>query len=1041
MLILEMNPCRIIVAGAVLMAGLSGLAAAEQKVKPVDFNRDVRPILSDNCLYCHGPDEKHRKAKLRLDVRENATAVHGDVQPIKPKDVAGSDLWKRINSKDADEMMPPPDSNKKLLPEQVEMLRRWIVEGAEYKGHWAFEAPKKPELPAIKNKKWAKNEIDYFIAARLAEKKLKPEDEASKEKLIRRVTFDLTGLPPSLTEVNNFLKDKKAGAYERVVDRLLASPRYGEHQAQYWLDAVRYGDTHGLHLDNERSMWPYRDWVVKAFNENMPYDKFTLWQIAGDELPNATLDQKIASGYNRCNVSTSEGGAIDDEFYVRYAIDRTETTSEVWMGLTAGCAVCHDHKFDPISQKEFYSLYSFFNNCSAKAMDGNALLPPPTLKLVSAKDKMELAKIDEGIAPVKKEIEEALKTIKYKETGAKKTAMTEEEKEIVYVEDGFPKDTTAQKADGPDLQWVTATNGFVFSGEKAIKRTSAGLAQDFFQDSKQPMIVGKSNILFAYVYLDPKDPPKAIMLQYHTTDWNYRANWGDEEAIPFGAKGTPEKILKGKLPPTGQWVRLEVNTEDFKLKYPLRINGMAFVQFGGTVYWDKAGVVTKYKQEDLSPKSFSAWTTFSLGENGAGLPEEIARILKLKKQEKDEKDGSVLMKYYLQNIYEGSPAIFGPLHAKLEPLQKKRTEYENNIPSTLIMQEMDIPRPAFVLKRGQYDQPAEAVQPGVPHFLPPLPKTDKTNRVALAQWLVSTNHPLTARVVVNRYWQQFFGTGIVKTSQDFGSQGEWPSHPELLDWLACHFMENGWDVKAMHKLLVMSAAYRQDNKVTPENLQGDPENRFVSRGPRFRLDAEEIRDNALFVSGLLDEKMGGHSVKPYQPAGVWEAVGYTASNTAKFVQDHGDALYRRSLYTFWKRTAAPPSLVTFDAPSREKYCVRRERTDTPLQALVVMNDPQYVEAARHLGERMIMISNNEGDRLDYAFQLVTARHPSHSEKSVLKDLLNENLAKYSKDQAAAQKLISVGESPVNKEIKPSELAAYTMVASTLLNLDEVLNKN
>ena len=938
-------------------------------------------------------------------------------------------------------MMPPPDSNKKLLPEQVEMLRRWIVEGAEYKGHWAFEAPKKPELPAIKNKKWAKNEIDYFIAARLAEKKLKPEDEASKEKLIRRVTFDLTGLPPSLTEVNNFLKDKKAGAYERVVDRLLASPRYGEHQAQYWLDAVRYGDTHGLHLDNERSMWPYRDWVVKAFNENMPYDKFTLWQIAGDELPNATLDQKIASGYNRCNVSTSEGGAIDDEFYVRYAIDRTETTSEVWMGLTAGCAVCHDHKFDPISQKEFYSLYSFFNNCSAKAMDGNALLPPPTLKLVSAKDKMELAKIDEGIAPVKKEIEEALKTIKYKETGAKKTAMTEEEKEIVYVEDGFPKDTTAQKADGPDLQWVTATNGFVFSGEKAIKRTSAGLAQDFFQDSKQPMIVGKSNILFAYVYLDPKDPPKAIMLQYHTTDWNYRANWGDEEAIPFGAKGTPEKILKGKLPPTGQWVRLEVNTEDFKLKYPLRINGMAFVQFGGTVYWDKAGVVTKYKQEDLSPKSFSAWTTFSLGENGAGLPEEIARILKLKKQEKDEKDGSVLMKYYLQNIYEGSPAIFGPLHAKLEPLQKKRTEYENNIPSTLIMQEMDIPRPAFVLKRGQYDQPAEAVQPGVPHFLPPLPKTDKTNRVALAQWLVSTNHPLTARVVVNRYWQQFFGTGIVKTSQDFGSQGEWPSHPELLDWLACHFMENGWDVKAMHKLLVMSAAYRQDNKVTPENLQGDPENRFVSRGPRFRLDAEEIRDNALFVSGLLDEKMGGHSVKPYQPAGVWEAVGYTASNTAKFVQDHGDALYRRSLYTFWKRTAAPPSLVTFDAPSREKYCVRRERTDTPLQALVVMNDPQYVEAARHLGERMIMISNNEGDRLDYAFQLVTARHPSHSEKSVLKDLLNENLAKYSKDQAAAQKLISVGESPVNKEIKPSELAAYTMVASTLLNLDEVLNKN
>ncbi|EEF59706.1 PSD1 and planctomycete cytochrome C domain-containing protein [Pedosphaera parvula] len=1017
-------------------------AAASSSSKTIDFNRDVRPILSDNCFNCHGPDEKRRKAKLRLDIAEGAVEVREGKQAIKPKDLQASEVWRRINTKDPDDMMPPPDSNKKLTEQQIQTLKRWIEGGAQYKGHWAFEAPRKPGLPKIKNRRWARNEIDYFIGAGLEEKKLKPESEASKEKLIRRVTFDLTGLPPTPEEVDAFLADKQAGAYERLVDRLLNSPRYGEHQARYWLDAVRYGDTHGLHLDNERSMWPYRDWVVKAFNENMPYDQFTIWQIAGDLLPQATREQKIASGYNRCNVTTSEGGAIADEFYVRYAIDRTETTSVVWMGLTAGCAVCHDHKFDPLTQKEFYSLYAFFNNCTEQAMDGNALLTPPVMKLPSPEQEEKVAGYDKEIAALKKEMSEEVKKVDYKDPGPHEIKELPEAREVIYVDDEFPGGAKPEKVDGtPDIEWVTAENGQIFSGKRAIKRTATGLAQDVFQNAKPSLVVGKGDKLFAYVYLDPKNPPKAIMLQFHTTDWMYRANWGDEDAIPFGEKGKALKKIMGPLPPVGEWVRLEVDTDKLEMKTGLRINGIAFTQYGGTVYWDKAGAMTKLEQEDRSGQSQWAWEVHTKAENAAGLPADIAKIIRERTDKRTEAEGKKLREYYLENIYEEARKILQPLNAKVAPIQKQRQELEDKIPGTLVMQEMEKPRGTFVLKRGEYDKKGEEVQPGVPHFLPPLPKTDKTNRLALAQWLVSTNHPLTSRVIVNRYWQQFFGIGLVKTAQDFGSQGEWPSNPELLDWLACRFMESGWNVQAMHRLMVTSAAYRQDSHVTPQKLEVDPENRLVSRGPRFRLDAEEIRDNALYASGLLLEKMGGHAVRPYQPEGIWEAVGYTASNTAKYTQEHGDALYRRSLYTFWKRTAPPPSMITFDAPSREKYCVRRERTDTPLQALVTMNDTQFIEAARHLAERMLQHEKNVDQRLDYGFRVLTARHPSAFEKTVLKETLTKHLAKYQQDEAAAKKLIAAGETPASKETNPSELAAYTMVASLLLNLDEVVNRN
>jgi len=1028
-------------ARAVLCLFLAVFATqAATPVKRLDFNRDIRPILSDNCFNCHGFDEKKRKAKLRLDTFEGATAPRDAKPAIKPKDLAGSELWFRINTTNVDDHMPPADSNKKLTAAQIGTLKQWIEQGAQYKKHWAFEAPVKPELPQIKDKKWPKNEIDYFIAAKLEEKGLKPESEASKEKLIRRVTFDLTGLPPTPAEVDAFLKDKRPEAYEAVVDRLLQSPHYGEHQARFWLDAVRYGDTHGLHLDNERSMWPYRDWVVKAYNDNMPYNQFTKWQLAGDLMPNATRAQKIASGYNRCNVTTSEGGAIADEFYARYAVDRTETTAVVFMGLTAGCAVCHDHKYDPITQKEFYSMYAFFNNCTENAMDGNAVDTAPSIKLPSKKQQDELAKYDKEITDIRDEISSELKKHKYKDSNSSMLATNKSPQEFVWLDDEPPVGSKPGKEEkSPELQWVTNN---VYSGKRAIKRTTTELAQDYFLGATQPMIVTKGDKLFAYVYLDPTNMPKSIMVQFHTTDWMYRLNWGDENAIGFGEKGTETKKLMGKLPEAGKWVRLEVDTADLKMKHGLRINGIALTQFGGTVYWDKVGVISKLVQKDLSPESQKQWEVHVKAENSAGLPDDVVKVLMPKKGEKiTDKDRQHVRDYYLSYVHAGTKEQFDKLRAKLDPVEKKRKELYDPIPLTLVFQEMEKPRGSFVLKRGAYDQRGDPVQPGVPKILPPLPRMVETNRLTLAEWLVATNHPLTSRVIVNRYWQQFFGTGIVKTAQDFGSQGEWPSHPELLDWLATHFMESGWNIKHMHRLFVTSAAYRQDSHVTPTKLELDPENRLVSRGPRFRLDAEEIRDNALYVSGLLIDKPGGHADKPYQPGGIWEAVGYTASNTAKYQQDHGDALYRRSLYLFWKRTAPPPTMITFDAPSREKYCVRRERSDTPLQALITMNDVQFVEAARHLAERLLREKQDPAERLDYGFQLVTARHPSAAEKSALRDLLDKNLTRYHNDKTAAEKLISQGESPVDKKTNAGDLAAYTMVSSLLLNLDETLNKN
>ncbi len=1005
----------------------------------VDFNRDIRPILTDNCFACHGPDSEKRKAGLRLDTREGALAkLKSDAVAIVPGHPERSALVERITTRDEDDLMPPPDTGKQLTKTQKELLRRWVAEGAGWKAHWSFIKPERPALPAVKNKSWPRNPIDSFILARLDQEKLRPAKDADRYTLIRRVTFDLTGLPPTPAEVDAFIADRSLDAYERLVDRLLQSPRYGEHEARYWLDVARYGDTHGLHLDNERSMWPYRDWVVAAFNRNLPFDEFTIEQLAGDLLPAPTRDQKVASGFNRCNVSTSEGGAIDEEFYVRYAVDRTETMATTWLGLTVGCAACHDHKYDPISQKEFYQLYAFFNNMNEAAMDGNALLPPPVLKLPTPEQDAKLGEFDKNIAGLKKQIADEVAKIDYREPAIAPERTNAEPQDFVWLDDEFPKGATVQ-SDGAALNWVEGER--VFSGKRALARTDTGRAQDFFTGAAQPLIVSTQDTFFVQVYLDPTNAPKAIMLQLHTKDWLNRANWGDEQVIAWGENGKPSKLLMGDLPRTGEWVRLEVEVAKFGLPDGTKVDGFAFTQFGGTVYWDRAGLRTARPQTDFTLESLAAWEAQELRLDKSNVPKNVRDAIKAKAADRKPEQVQLIRDYYLENVYAPARSIFEPLHKESASLRKQREALDKSIPATMISQEKPETRAAYFLKRGQYDQRGEMVARAVPAVLPPLPSGATTNRLDLARWLVNPEHPLTARVTVNRFWQQFFGTGLVKTSGDFGVTGEWPSHPELLDWLATDFMQNGWDVKRLIRMIVTSATYRQSSAVTPALVRQDPQNRLLARGPRFRLDGEMIRDNALYVSGLLVEKMGGRGVRPYQPPGIWEAVGYTTSDTAKFTQDHGEALYRRSLYTFWKRTAPPPYLTTFDAPSREKYCTRRERTDTPLQALVTMNDPQYVEAARQLGTRMMEHGPDQGNRLEFGFRLVTARPPSAFEKSVLTDTLKKYLAQYAQNAEAAKQLLSVGESPVDERLAAPELAAYTMVGSLLLNLDETLNKN
>jgi mono/diheme cytochrome c family protein len=855
----------------------------------VDYNRDIRPLLSDKCYACHGPDEAHREGGFRLDQQDSAfgEADSGE-HPLVAGDPDTSELYQRIATDDSSMRMPPEDASNPLSPDEIGLIRSWIEQGAPWQRHWSLVAPTRPELPAVADQAWPRGAIDHFVLARLEAEGLTPAAQADRQTLIRRVTFDLTGLPPTLEEVDAFLANDSSTAYEELVDRLLAKPAYGEHMARFWLDAARYGDTHGLHLDNYREMWPYRDWVVSAFNDNMPFDQFTIEQLAGDLLPDPTEEQLIATGFNRCHVTTNEGGSIAEEVYVRNVVDRVVTTGTVFMGATFDCTRCHDHKYDPLTMKDFYATFAFFNSLDGNPMDGNKKDPAPVLRVLTDDQKSEIAALEEMVEGLQAKIVEQLAAYQYVEPAEPIVTKLAEPQEIVWVEDAVP---AGAKEEGG---WKFVKEP-VFSGEKASTRTATGLSQHFFTGAKEPLRVAQGDVLFAYVYLAPENPPQEVMLQWNDGSWDHRAYWGGNE-IDWGQDGTASRRHLGDLPAPGEWARLDIPAAEVGLKPGAQINGWAFTQFDGTVYWDKAGIVTKAEQQPIYD-SLVVWQRDQQAAAGGSLPDDVKSIIALEDEKRTEAQRKRLRDYFVEHVHVGTRDVFDPLHKAIDEANASIAKIENNAATTLVFRERKEPKPAYVLNRGEYDQQREQVDRATPAAMPPMPDGAPLNRLGFAQWLVDPSHPRTARVAVNRFWQQAFGTGIVKTAEDFGSQGEMPSHPRLLDWLAVEFRESGWDVKHLMKLIVMSATYQQDSTMTPELVARDPRNRLLARGPRFRLDAEMLRDQALAVSGLLVDQQGGPSVKPPQPDGLWFAVGYSGSNTVRFKADQGPGkVHRRKPY-------------------------------------------------------------------------------------------------------------------------------------------------
>jgi hypothetical protein len=1015
----------------VLLSILSVVPAIADEA--VLYNRDIRPILADTCFHCHGPDAQTREADLRLDLHADA-AEHEAIVAGSPSD---SLLYQRIMSDDEHEVMPPPESGKTLTAEQKELLRRWIEQGAVYQNHWAFEPI---AMPAIPDPEANANPIDSFVADALQREGLVAASRAKSEVLVRRVAFALTGLPPTVDEVEAYLKDAAPGAYERMVDRYLASPRFGEEMARHWLDAARYADTHGLHLDNERRMWPYRDWVVEAFNKNVPFDEFTVWQVAGDLLPDATTEQLVATGFNRCNVTTSEGGAIAEEFTYRYAVERTSAVAEVWLGLTAGCAACHDHKYDPLTTKEFYSLYAFFNNAADPAMDGNIDTTAPFLKLPSAAQKAA----GEAAAKVERESLAWLQTVASHTNYFEPVAAAESDAETaddelvheVLFDDAFPIGSTSKSSTRNAVLWETDPAFGTASGRRVIKQASAENYTDTIEFKLRPLVAPQDGVLEVSLRVDPVNVPTTVTL---SVPGKGTASWTRTDA-GFVRKGEQEVVFQ-----PGQWARLSVPITALKLKPGERIASVALAQDGGIAYWDHAVLVGKVASASDPLRSFAQWRKTLGTTPPPELPSELHAVIKGGSDaESNPEDLERLRQYYLAVV---SRPITPELAAAREVWQTARAARivaEDSPPGTLIYREADQPRESFVMLRGQYDSPGEPVQPAVPAFLPPIAsqKDGRLSRLELAQWLVAEQNPLTARVTVNRLWQQFFGLGLVRTVNDFGLQGEPASHPELLDWLAANFRQSGWNVKAFVRMLLTSEAFQRQSRVTAEMLQLDPENRLYARGPRLRLDAEQARDNALFASGLIDLTMGGRGVNPYQPSNIWEPVGYSNSNTRFYQQDYGASLYRRSLYVFLKRTAPPPFMSNFDAPNREQVCTSRERSNTPLQALQLMNDVQHFEAARALAERALAEAKEATEeRIKFLYRTVLARHPDQQELQLVCNALDTQLKLFQADPESAAKAIRVGESKPRQAAANEVIAAWTLVANLILNLDETINRN
>lgn len=1016
--------------------------AEAQSETEINFGRDIRPILSDKCFKCHGPDEGHRQGGLRLDLRQSALGAgeSGEIA-VKPGDLAASALVQRITAIDENLRMPPAETNKPLTPDEIERLKKWIESGASWEEHWSLQPLTVPPLPEVSRADWCETEIDRFILARLDREKLVPSPSADKVTLIRRVTFDLTGLPPTPEEVAAFLADESPQAYENLVDRLLASERYGEHQARFWLDAARYGDTHGLHLDNYREIWAYRDWVIRAFNGNMPYDRFVIEQVAGDLLPNPTQDQLIATGFNRCNVSTSEGGSIAEEVDMRNVVDRVVVFGTVFLGLTLDCSRCHDHKFDPFKMTDFYSLYAYFNSIDGSPLDGNKKDHEPILKVPSPEQQNQLAAYDAQLAELRGRM-----NAEWPEVDAAQIAW---EQKIIgdvaatdlawttiipqsFLSTGGATLTLLEDqsllASGTNPDYDTYEIVGRIEGGGWIGARLEGLIHESLTNGGAGRSVNSNVVLTEFeIYTSPVPGERA------EPTWSrleIAAAWADHEQGDGNFK--IQNAIDGKKE-TGWAIEGHAKKENRHAHFQTK------VPFGG----DEPQLVKfVLKQESQYGRHQFGRVRMSVTKQNpipSTLPKEILDLAKVPAEQRNDEQRKKLRDHYRAQVTDN--ADFIKVRESLASVEKQRQELDGQIPTTMIWKDKATPNQAFVLKRGEYDKKGDPVERRTPAALPPMTADAPNNRLGLAQWLVSPEHPLTARVTVNRFWQQFFGTGIVKTAEDFGSQGEPPSHPKLLDWMASQFIADGWDVKRTLKRIVMSNTYRQSSKITPELLARDPRNRLLARGPRFRLDAEMLRDQALFVSGLLVEKIGGPGVKPPQPPGLWEAVGYTSSNTARFTADTGpDKVHRRTLYTFIKRTAPPPQMTTFDGPSREACTVRRERTNTPLQALLLFNDPQYVEAAKALALRAVREGGTSPEsRAARMFQLATCRMPSSEELQLLVSGYQADLATFRQDAAAAQQLLSVGGAAAVDD--PAEAAAWTMTANLLLNLDEVVNRN
>ena len=1168
------------------------MVSAQENEKPgdrkVDFNRDIKPIFSDRCYQCHGPDKGSRKAGFRLDDPKSAIGkADSGERPIVPGDPDSSEIMFRITADEGEgDLMPPESSHKpRLTDREVAKIRTWIQEGAEFEEHWAFVAPIRPEIPK-RTSEWGTDTIDRFVAAKMFENGLTPSAPATRSKLIRRLTLDLTGLPPTPAETKAFVDDPDENAYEKVVDRLLASPRYGEHMARYWLDAVRYADTHGLHFDNYREIWPYRDWVIRAFNENLDWARFTEMQIAGDLLSNPTREDLIASGYNRLHVTTNEGGSILEEVYVRNVVDRVATTGTVFLGLSVGCAQCHDHKFDPISARDFYSLFAFFNNLDANPMDGNAKSHAPVLQISTPEVQAALAAVDRKIESLNNSA--STTSAELKGTVAAWTKKWEQRLAMMW---NPLTPLTAKSTHGatlsidPQRQTITASgsNPEQETYEVVFKTEDTGLTA-----LKLDALVGESgfsgrssigNSILTEIQAEIRpatgDAPyrplefksatagysrddyqvgRAIDKQFHKT-----LGWGigstainrNQSAIfstdrPFGFDGgtlirvrlffnsehEQHSFGKFRISATNEGSMATHRVSEWKQLGPLEMSpGQKAYRhdFGPetNVDLEKTYLIGKKKHSweprpkwvdgkvHLFPQATTGATylyreidspderlmTLHLGSDDAirvWLNEKIVHEKNVARGVAANQDrvlltlrpgtNRLLLKIVnfggATGFYYSAPAVVSTapdaglqdilrvpaaertgtqknslvdhlrqfdeslrkIKFEVDALRQEKVKIAAKTPTTLIMKERKQIKPAYLLKRGSYDQPDKELGPlprAVPGFLPPLSKDAPQNRLGLARWLTAKENPLMARVTVNRFWQQFFGSGIVATSDDFGSQGSPPSHPELLDWLAIEFRESGWNVKKLVKRIVMSDTYCQDSTLTAERLKRDPKNVWLSRGPRYRLDAEVLRDQALAVSGLLHHQLGGQGVKPPQPAGIWKAVGYVGSNTSVFKADQGkEKVHRRSIYTFWKRTAPPPQMSIFDAPTREECVIRRERTNNPLQALALLNDPQYFEAARHLAERIVQDAalKSPVERAKQMFFLATQRSPRIDEIQVLETTFREQKAVFEKDAVAAKTLLQVGAFPPPQSIEPAELAAWTVVANVILNLDEVISK-